>query len=85
MKISYLPKYHPVYGTVYRQTFRLTQEENQNLFQGQFSVGPNYGDSTTGSYIASKIYNLPAYKEQLKRIIIANSVVIVDSVIDVED
>lgn len=78
MKISYLPKYHPTEGTVYRQTFRISQKENQNLFNGQFSIGLNYGNSLTGNYITSKIYNLPEYKGQLKRIVIANSVVIVE-------
>lgn len=78
MKISYLPKYHPTEGTVYRQTFRISQKENQNLFNGQFSIGLNYGNAYTGSYIASKIYNSPEYAKQLKRIVVANSVVIVE-------
>lgn len=78
MKISYLKKWHPTDGTVYRQTFRITQEENKTLFNNQFSIGVNYGNSYTGIYIAPKIYNLTQYQKQLKRIIVANSIVIVE-------
>ena len=61
MKISYLPRRHPTDGTVYRQTFRITEEEN----------------AYTGSHIASVICKVPGYKKQLKRIIVANSAIFV--------
>lgn len=79
MKINYVLRWNPDTGTAYRQTFRITEEENRQLFTGQFSPGMNYGNADTGGYIASKIFNLPKYQKQLKRIIIANSAVFVGS------
>ena len=77
MKISYNLRWNRETGTAYRQTFRITEEENKRLFGGQFKKGINYGNAYTGNYIASKIYNLPEYAPQLKRITVQNSVVFV--------
>jgi hypothetical protein len=77
MKISYNLRWDASTGTAYRQTFRITEEENKRLFNGQFQPGINYGNAYTGNYIASKIYNVPGYEKQLKRIIVHNSVVFV--------
>ena len=77
MKISYILRWDPETGTAYRQTFRITEEENDLLFGGLFKPGINYGDADTGSYVASKIFDKPEYKKQIKRIIIANSIVFV--------
>lgn len=77
MKISYNLRWNADTGTVYRQTFRITEEENKRLFNGRYKKGINYGNAYTGNYIASKIYNLPEYATQLKRIIIHNSIVFV--------
>ncbi len=77
MKISYKLRWNPATGTAYRQTFRITEEENKRLFNGSFKTGINYGNAYTSNYIASKIYNLPEYAPQLKRIIVHNSVVFV--------
>lgn len=77
MKISYTLRWNPATGTAYKQTFRITEEENKVLFNGQFKNGVNYGNAYTGSYIASKIYNRPEYEKQLNRIIVHNSIVFV--------
>lgn len=77
MKISYNLRWDPATGTAYRQTFRITEEENKTLFNNQFEPGINYGNADTGGYIASVIYNKPEYQKQLKRIIIHNSIVFV--------
>lgn len=77
MKINYILRWNPSTGTAYRQTFRITEEENQKIFGGQFRPGMNYGNAYTGAYIASRIYNLPEYAKQLKRIIVSNSCVFV--------
>ena len=77
MKISYNLRWNPATGTAYRQTIRITDEENKRLFHGQFKPGVNYGNAYTGNYIASKIYNLPEYAAALRRIVIANSIVFV--------
>ena len=77
MKISYILRWDASTGTAYRQTFRITEEENKQLFNGQFKKGINYGNAHTGNYIASKIFNKPEYKKQLDRIIIHNSIVFV--------
>jgi hypothetical protein len=77
MKINYILRWDASTGTAYRQTFRITNDENKVLFNGQFKPGINYGNAYTGAYIASKIYNRPEYAEQLKRIITANSCVFV--------
>lgn len=79
MKISYNLRWNPETGTAYRQTFRITEQENKELFNGAFKKGINYGNAYTGNYIASKIYNKPEYKKQLDRIIIHNSIVFVGS------
>ncbi len=77
MKISYRLRWDPSDGTAYRQTFRITEEENKTLFNGIFKPGMNYGNAYTGSHIASIIFDKPEYKEHLKRIIVANSAVFV--------
>lgn len=77
MKISYNLRWDPETGTAYRQTFRITEEENRRLFNGNFKTGINYGNAHTGSEIAAKIAKIPEYQNQLKRIIIANSCVFV--------
>ena len=77
MKISYNLRWDPETGTAYRQTFRITPEENKTLFNNQFAPGINYGNAYTGSYIASIICNIPEYKKQLERIIVHNSIVFV--------
>lgn len=77
MKISYQLRWNPSTGTAYRQTFRITEEENRVLFNGIFSPGINYGNAYTGSHIASKIYGVPGYEKQISRIVVANSVVFV--------
>lgn len=77
MKINYILRWDPATGTAYRQTFRITEDENKQLFDGEFAPGMNYGNAYTGGYIASKIYNLPEYAPQLRRIIVANSAVFV--------
>ena len=84
MKISYILRWNPATGTAYRQTFRITEEENNELFNGQFKKGINYGNAGTGGYIASRILGVPGYEKQLKRIIAHNSIVFVgDGVIPV--
>jgi hypothetical protein len=77
MKISYNLRWDRETGTAYRQTFRITEEENKTLFGGQFKKGINYGNAYTGNYIASKIRDIPEYAKQLKRIIVHNSIVFV--------
>ncbi|MBQ1943720.1 MAG: hypothetical protein II346_01775 [Ruminococcus sp.] len=77
MKISYLPKWHPTSGTVYRQTIRISPEENRILFREQFAPGINYGNAYTGAHIAAAIHNLPEYSGQLRRIVSANTIVLV--------
>lgn len=77
MKISYNLRWDRETGTAYRQTFRITEEENKRLFNGQFKKGINYGNAYTGAYIASKIFGLPEYEKQLKRIVAHNSIVFV--------
>lgn len=79
MKISYNLRWNPETGTAYRQTFRITEQENKELFNEAFKKGINYGNAYTGNYIASKIYNKPEYKKQLDRIIVHNSIVFVGS------
>jgi hypothetical protein len=76
MKISYRLRWNPETGTAYRQTFRITEEENQTLFYGIFDPGMNYGDADTGHWIASKIYGTE-HHNQISRIIAANSAVFV--------
>jgi hypothetical protein len=84
MKISYKLRWCADDGTAYRQTIRITEQENKTLFNGQFKPGINYGNAYTGNYIASKIFNLPEYKKQLDRLIIHNTIVFVgDGVIPV--
>ena len=77
MKISYNLRWNPETGTAYRQTFRITQEENARLFQNKFKPGINYGNAYTGAYIASVIFKIPEYRKQLFRIIEHNSIVFV--------
>ncbi len=77
MKINYILRWNSETGTAYRQTFRITEQENVDLFGGQFKPGMNYGNACTGSYIASRIHGRPEYEKQLKRIIIHNSAVFV--------
>lgn len=77
MTVSYNLRWDPETGTAYRQTFRISEEENKTLFNGQFKRGINYGNAYTGSYVASKIYNRPEYQNALKRIIVANSAIFV--------
>ena len=77
MKISYNLRWDPETGTAYRQTFRITPEENKKLFNDRFKPGINYGDAYTGGYIASIIAKIPEYKKQLDRIIVHNSIVFV--------
>ena len=84
MKISYNLRWCADDGTAYRQTFRITEEENKRLFNGRFKTGMNYGNAYTGSEIAAKIAKIPEYQNQLKRIIGANSCVFVgDGVIPI--
>lgn len=77
MKISYNLRWDPSTGTAYRQTIRISEEENEKLFNNAFTSGVNYGNAYTGSYIASKIWDKPKYAKQIKRIIVANSIVFV--------
>lgn len=77
MKISYNLRWNPETGTAYRQTFRITEEENQNIFHCHFKPGINYGNAYTGSYIASNIFDKPGYQKHIGRIINANSIVFV--------
>lgn len=77
MKINYILRWNRSTGTAYRQTFRITEEENKKLFNGIFKPGINYGNAYTGSYIANVIHGLPEYEPQLKRIIPSNSAVFV--------
>ena len=77
MKINYILRWNPETGTAYRQTFRITEEENKKLFGGKFKKGINYGNADTGGYIASCICHRPEYHKQLDRIIVANSAVFV--------
>lgn len=84
MKISYNLRWNPETGTAYRQTFRITEEENRRLFNGIYKTGINYGNAYTGSEIAAKIAKFPEYQNHLKRIIVANSCVFVgDGVIPI--
>lgn len=84
MKISYALRWNPATGTAYRQTFRITEKENNELFNGQFKMGINYGNAGTGAYIASKILGVPGHEKQIKRIVVHNSIVFVgDGVIPV--
>ena len=87
MKISYRLRWCADDGTAYRQTIRITEEENNKIFDNAFKVGANYGNAYTGSYIASKIYAKNKhieYMPQIKRLIAANSIVFVgDGVIPI--
>ena len=84
MKISYNLRWNAATGTAYRQTVRITPDENKKIFNNQFKPGINYGNAYTGNYIASKIYNLPEYKKQLNRLIVHNTIVFVgDGVIPI--
>lgn len=76
MKISYTLRWGPT-GTAYRQTIRITAEENHRIFGGSFRPGINYGNAYTGAHVASKIAGMPEYKNQLKRLVAANSIVFV--------
>lgn len=77
MKISYNLRWCAATGTAYRQTFRITEEENRELFGGSFKPGMNYGNAYTGHHIACAIHGRPEYESQLKRIVVANSAVFV--------
>jgi hypothetical protein len=77
VKISYNLRWHPSSGTAYRQTVRITEEENKQLFGGLFKPGANYGNADTGGHIAAAIWNKPEYAQQLKRLIIHNTIVFV--------
>ena len=77
MKISYNLRWNPETGTAYRQTIRITEEENAQIFGGQFKPGANYGNAYTGAYIASKLHGRQEYEGQLRRIVTANSLVFV--------
>lgn len=77
MKISYSLRWCRETGTAYRQTVRITEQENNEIFGGQFKKGVNYGNAYTGSYIASKIFNRPEYKKQLDRLIVHNTIIFV--------
>lgn len=77
MRINYILRWNPETGTAYRQTFRITEEENKALFNGIFKPGMNYGNAYTGCEIAAKIHGIPGYEKQLARIIVANSAVFV--------
>lgn len=77
MKISYALRWCPETGTAYRQTVRISPEENKQLFDSEFAPGINYGNAYTGAHIASKIYNKPEYKKQLDRLIVHNTIVFV--------
>ena len=77
MKISYILRWNPATGTAYRQTVRITEQENARIFNNEFKPGINYGNAYTTNYIASKIFGLPEYQKQLKRLIIHNTVVFV--------
>lgn len=77
MKISYNLRWNAADGSAYRQTVRITPDENKKLFNNQFKPGINYGNAYTGNYIASCIYNKPEYKKQLDRLIIHNTIVFV--------
>lgn len=77
MKINYILRWDPSTGTAYRQTFRITEEENKALFNGIFDPGMNYGNAYTGHNIACRLHGVPGYENQIKRIIVANSAVFV--------
>lgn len=77
MKISYFLRWDKDTGTAYRQTFRITDEENEKLFNGIFKSGVNYGNAHTGNFITNIISKIPEYQTQIKRIKVANSVVYV--------
>ena len=77
MKIFYTLRWNPETGTAYRQTFRITEEENKALFNGAFKPGMNYGNAHTGNFVACAIFDKPEYKKQPSRIIVANSAVYV--------
>lgn len=77
MKISYNLRWNPATGTAYRQTFRITEEENRQFFGGQFHPGMNYGNAYTGAHIAAALHGVPGYEKQISRIIVANSAVFV--------
>ena len=77
MKISYNLRWCSEDGTAYRQTVRITEEENKALFDGRFNKGINYGNAYTWNFVASRIFNKPEYRKQLKRLIIANTIIFV--------
>ena len=77
MKISYQRRWNKETGTVYHQTFRITKQENDELFGGQWKDGMNYGNAHTGAFIASKIHGIPGYEKAIERIITGNSAVFV--------
>lgn len=79
MKISYRLRWNPETGTAYRQTVRITPEENKTIFHGHLKPGINYGNAYTASYIASNIYDKPAYKSQIPRLKSENTVIFVGS------
>lgn len=79
MKISYKLRWNLKTGTAYRQTVRISEEENRSLFNGIFSPGVNYGNAYTGNQIAAAIHARPEYKNQVKRILPNNTIVFVGS------
>lgn len=76
MKISYKLRWNPKTGTAYRQTVRISEAENRSLFNSVFSLGVNYGNAYTGSYIAAAIHACLEYKKQVKRILPNNNTIV---------
>lgn len=58
MKISYSLRWNPATGTAYRQTIRITEEENAAIFAGAFRPGVNYGNAYTGGLIAAAVFGV---------------------------
>ena len=77
MKISYNLRWNAETGTAYRQTVRISEDENRRIFRGVFKPGMNYGNAHTGAYIAHALHGLPEYAPQVARIVTANTAVFV--------
>ena len=63
--------------SIFYKELLIVDKKEKKARKIQFKKGINYGNAYTGNYIASKIYNLPEYEKQFKRIIIHNSIVFV--------
>lgn len=85
MKINYIKRWCYETGTCYTITFRITEEENNKIFNGKYDKGLNFGNAYTINYVAHDlrkyIENHPEkateYKKQMGRLVVGNGCVFV--------